>query len=148
MIYGAKAQRNRYGQDAVLSATPVQLLTMLYDRLMLDLGRAEAAQLESRWPDAGASLVHAQSIVAELTSSLKPDVWDGAESLRGLYTYVLTALMNANIQRDIERTRECIGLLEPLRQAWHEAATQLPAAAAQTASAARTSAGAGMLGIA
>ncbi len=142
MMYGPNAGRSRYGQDAVLSATPVQLLTMLYDRLMLDLGRAEAAQMQSQWSDASNHLTHAQSIVAELTSSLKADVWDGSEGLRGLYTYVLTALMAANVQREVARTRECIELLEPLRQAWHEAANQLPAQDAQHAVAG------GMLGIA
>ncbi len=142
MTYGANAGRNRYGQDAVLSATPVQLLTMLYDRLMLDLGRAEVAQLQAQWNDASNHLTHAQSIVAELTTSLKADVWDGSEGLRGLYSYVLTALMTANIQREVARTHECIELLEPLRQAWHQAAEQLPAQSAQNVVAG------GMLGIA
>ena len=41
--FGA-AQRNQYLEDSVLSAPPARLLTMLYDRLLLDLGRAETAQ--------------------------------------------------------------------------------------------------------
>ena len=40
-------------------------------------------------------------------------------------------------------TRECINLLEPLRDAWHEAAAQLPA---QAPSAGTTSTG-GTLGV-
>jgi flagellar protein FliS len=31
----------------------------------------------------------------------------------------------ANTRRDIEKTRECIRLLEPLRAAWHQAADNL-----------------------
>ncbi len=46
----------------------------------------------------------------------------------GLYNYAFTALINANIQRDAALTREAIELLEPLRQAWHEAAAAIPAA--------------------
>jgi flagellar protein FliS len=42
-------------------------------------------------------------------------------------------MMSANTNRDPARTRECIALLEPLRQTWHEAAGLLPAAPAQTA---------------
>ena len=125
------AQRSQYNRDAILSATPVRLLTMLYDRLLLDLGRAEVAQLDGRWPAASENLVHAQAIVAELMSTLKVEVWDGGEGLLALYTYASTALINANIQRDVALTRECIALLEPLRQAWHEAAAQLPATAPQ-----------------
>ena len=101
---------------------------MLYDRLLLDLGRAETAQQGANWPVASENLLHAQAIVAELMSSLKTDAWDGADGLLGVYNYAFTALVNANIQRDPALTREAIDLLEPLRQAWHEAAAAIPAA--------------------
>jgi flagellar protein FliS len=124
----ASAQRNAYGREAVLSATPARLLTMLYDRLLLDLGRARVAQDGSDWAIASTNLVHAQAIVAELTSSLRMDVWDGAKDLQALYTYVQVAMVNANVHRDVRLTEECIAHLEPLRQAWHEAADLAPAA--------------------
>lgn len=128
LTYGTTAQRDAYGREAVLSATPVQLLTMLYDRLLLDLGRAEAAQAAGKWQMASDNLLHAQAIVAELTTSLRVDAWDGAEGLQALYTYVRVALVNANVHRDVALTRECISHLEPLRQTWHEAADLIPAA--------------------
>lgn len=118
-------QRSEYAEQAVLSATPVQLVTMLYDRLLLDLARAEKAQVGQEWATASEQLLHAQAIVAELTSSLRVDVWDGGEGLLALYGYTSTALVNANVHRDVALTREVTGLLEPLRQAWHEAATAL-----------------------
>ncbi|MDQ0754161.1 flagellar export chaperone FliS [Arthrobacter sp. B3I4] len=126
--YGSAAQRNQYLADSVLSAPPARLLTMLYDRLLLDLGRAETAQQSANWPVASENLLHGQAIIAELISSLKTDAWDGADGLLGLYNYAFTALVNANIQRDPALTREAIELLEPLRQAWHEAAAAVPAA--------------------
>ena len=55
---GTSALRSQYNRDAILSASPVRLLTMLYDRLMLDLGRAEAAQLGGNWPVATESRFH------------------------------------------------------------------------------------------
>jgi flagellar protein FliS len=118
-------QRSEYAEQAVLSATPVQLVTMLYDRLLLDLARAEKAQVGQEWAAASEQLLHAQAIIAELTSSLRVDVWDGGEGLLALYSYTSTALVNANVHRDVALTREVTGLLEPLRQAWHEAATSL-----------------------
>lgn len=127
MTAGAEAQRLRYNREAVLSATPVRLLTMLYDRLMLDLGRAEAAQIAANWAVASENLLHAQAIVSELSGSLKDELWDGGEGLLALYTFVSNSLVNGNIHRDVERTRESIALLEPLRQAWHEAAQSMPA---------------------
>ena len=133
MTAATQAQRSRYNRDAVLSATPVRLLTMLYDRLLLDLNRAEAAQLRQDWQIASDNLLHAQAIVSELSTSLNVDAWDGGEGLFSLYTYASTAMMSANTSRNSERTRECIALLEPLRQTWHEAAGMLPAAPAPAA---------------
>ncbi|WP_338419186.1 flagellar export chaperone FliS [Cryobacterium breve] len=127
MMGGAQARRAQLNREAVLSATPVRLLTMLYDRLLLDLGRAEIAQNIEDWPVASENLLHAQAIVAELSTSLNVEAWEGGEGLFALYTYVSNALMSANIHRDVARTREGIALLEPLRQTWHEAADLLPA---------------------
>ncbi|WP_417235019.1 flagellar export chaperone FliS [Arthrobacter sp.] len=132
MMMNAAQKRAQLEREAILSASPARLLTMLYDRLLLDLGRAEAAQQNEQWAVASENLIHAQAIVAELSSTLKVDVWDGAADLLALYTYVTTAMMNANTSRDAATTRQCIELLEPLRQSWHEAA-QLQATAAPSA---------------
>ncbi|TWX38560.1 flagellar export chaperone FliS [Frigoribacterium sp. ACAM 257] len=137
-------QRSHFAEQAVLSATPVQLVTMLYDRLLLDLARAEKAQVGQEWAIASEQLLHAQAIIAELTSSLRVDVWDGGEGLLALYGYTSTALVNANVHRDVALTREVTGLLEPLRQAWHEAATSLGGGAAGGAGAAGAAGAAGV----
>lgn len=119
------AARALYNRDSVLSASPAKLLVMLYDRLLLALGRAETAQLGEDWPTASAQLMHAQEIVVELMNSLKPEVWDGGPGLVAIYSYVLNAMVRANTGRDVEKTRECVRLLEPLRLAWHEAALKV-----------------------
>jgi flagellar protein FliS len=116
------AARRQYARDAILSATPARLLTMLYDRLLLDLRRAEAAQHAADWQTANDNLLHAQDIVAELSATLRPGMWQGADGLHGLYEYVRMAMVNANIHRDPARTREAIALLTPLQEAWHLAA--------------------------
>ncbi|MFC8923849.1 flagellar export chaperone FliS [Cellulosimicrobium sp. NPDC057127] len=116
-----------YGRDAVLTASPARLLTMLYDRLVLDLRRAETAQGEERWSVASEQLLHAQAIVAELMGSLDTTVWDGAEDLMALYLYMHEALVAANVHRDIARTHEVIELVVPLQETWRQAAEQLPA---------------------
>jgi flagellar protein FliS len=120
-------RRAQYTNEAVLSATPAQLVTMLYDRLLLDLHRAETAQVASDWDAARDQLMHAQAIVGELSSTLKIDVWDGGEGLLAVYNYASTSLITANVHRDVQATRDCIRILDPLRQAWHDAAASLPA---------------------
>jgi flagellar secretion chaperone FliS len=119
---------NDYLRETVLSATPAQLVTMLYDRLLLDLARAEAAQIEQNWVAAGKHLLHAQDIVTELASSLDVDAWSGGRDLMALYTYLGRRLIAANVQRDVAITRECSTHLGPLRWAWLAAAEGLNAA--------------------
>lgn len=120
-------QRDQLRRDAILSATPAQLVTMLYDRLLLDLRRAENAQAAANWSMASENLLHAQAIIAELTASLDTKAWDGADNLLGIYNYASSALVSANMHRSVDRTREAIRLLEPLQQTWHEAAAMIPA---------------------
>ncbi|GAA1136011.1 flagellar export chaperone FliS [Nesterenkonia lutea] len=120
--------RSQFNREAILSASPAKLLTMLYDRLLLDLGRAEAAQQQQRWQDASAELVHAQAILAELTSSLDTEVWEGGRELQALYAFATAELIAANTRRDPLKTRSIIEILEPLRATWHEAAETARAA--------------------
>ncbi|MFC6410936.1 flagellar export chaperone FliS [Planobispora longispora] len=72
------SMRARYIADTVNTASPGQLLVMLYDRLVLDLTRAEEALGRGDREAAAQQLMHAQDIIIELRSSLKTDGWDGA----------------------------------------------------------------------
>ncbi|WP_298229245.1 flagellar export chaperone FliS [Gryllotalpicola sp.] len=117
--------RTAYTRESVLSATPAQLVVMLYDRLVLDMQRAEAAQLAEEWIDAHGHLMHAQDIITELQLTLRMDVWDGADRLFAIYVYVKNALAAANLNRDVERTREALRLMTPLRESWTQAALSL-----------------------
>ncbi len=116
--------QQRYREEAILSASPQRLLTMLYDRLVLDVERGEAAQLRGDWDTANTELQHAQQIVVELAGSLSDD-WAGSADLRAVYGFLTRTLIGANIGRDAVRTRECLELLLPLRDAWHAAADAL-----------------------
>jgi flagellar secretion chaperone FliS len=127
--------RGRYVSDSISTASPAQLLIMLYDRLVLDLQRAEVAQRGGDREEAHAQLAHAQDIVLELRTSLDPGAWTGGGPLSALYAFLLAELVQANVTQDAERTVACRALVEPLRDAWREAAALTagePAAAAAT----------------
>lgn len=121
-MQNAAAARARFLADAVATASPAKLLTMLYDRLVLDLSRAERAQAAGDRGAANVQLQHAQDVVTELHSSLDTSGWSGAAGLAGLYTFLASELVEANVEGDPARTAACRGLVEPLRDAWHEAA--------------------------
>lgn len=121
----AAALRSRYTSDAASTASPARLVTMLYDRLVRDLVLAEAA-LETQDPaSVHRELVHAQAIVFELRTSLDETAWDGGPGLASLYDWLMTELANANIAKDAAKVASCREIVEPLRDAWHEAAKAL-----------------------
>ena len=119
--------RARYMGASVATASPHQLLVMLYDRLALDLERGEQALVEGDREQAREQLMHAQEIVLELRASLNVEVWDGGPRLAALYSWVLGELMKANLKGDVRRVRDCRKVVEPLRDAWREAAASLAA---------------------
>jgi flagellar protein FliS len=125
-VNAALRAQQRYREETILSASPSRLVTLLFDRLLLDVDRGEAAQRSGDWESANTQLQHAQRILVELSGSLSDD-WSGSASLRAVYDYITRILIAANIGRDPERTRECRDLIAPLRDAWHAAAEAAPA---------------------
>jgi flagellar protein FliS len=119
------ALRDRYVQDAVSTASPATLLVMLYDRLVLDLLRAESALRDGKRDAANEQLTHAQDIISELSNTLDVDAWDGAPQLMSVYTFVHTSLVDANVKGDAEAVVACRELIEPLQDAWQRAASQV-----------------------
>lgn len=120
----APHMRDRYLQDSVATASPAKLLVMLYDRLVLDLMHGEEALRADDREAANDKLAHAQEIVLELRTTLDLDAWDGAPGLAALYGFLLTELIQANVRRDADKVAACRGIVEPLRDAWREAAAQ------------------------
>ncbi|SNS71376.1 flagellar protein FliS [Geodermatophilus pulveris] len=123
----AATLRTRYLGDTVATASPPQLLVMLYDRLALDLDRAHSALTAGDRQDAGRNLLHAQDIVVELRESLRVDMWDGGPRLAALYSWLLGELVQANVKGDRNRVASCQQVVEPLRDAWRQAAATLAA---------------------
>jgi flagellar secretion chaperone FliS len=125
----AASLRARYMGDAVTTASPQRLLVMLYDRLALDLERAHVALAEGDRQEAAAQLQHAQEIVLELRSSLDVDAWEGGPRLAALYNWLISELVQANVKLDTNRIAACRQVVEPLRDAWRQAAASLTNAA-------------------
>ena len=114
--------RDRYLQDSINTATPGKLLVMLYDRLVMELVQGEERRRAGDREQANERITHAQEIILELRATLDVEAWAGAAGLASLYGFLLTELIQANIQRDADKVATCRGLVEPLRDAWREAA--------------------------
>ncbi len=125
----AASLRSRYLGDSISTASPQQLLVMLYDRLALDLERGQAALAAKDHAEANEQLQHGQAIVLELLSSLQVDAWEGGPRLAALYRWLHAELLAANLKKDAGRITSCLQVVEPLRDAWRQAAASLATAA-------------------
>ncbi len=114
--------RNRYVGASVDTASPARLVTMLYDRLVRDLLTAEAALAGSDLEGANNGLIHAQEVVWELAAGLDATKWSGGPALAALYQFMLDELLAANVKKDADKVISVRNLVEPLQDAWHQAA--------------------------
>jgi flagellar protein FliS len=117
--------RARYASDAAQTVTPARLLTMLYDRLVLDLAVAEVAMREQDYSTIGERVGQAQRILLELRASLDLSIWPDGEPLGRLYEWMFSELSEARLRDQPQRIADVRELVEPLRDAWHQAAQQL-----------------------
>jgi flagellar secretion chaperone FliS len=120
-----------YASVTAQTASPQRLLTMLYDRLILDITIAEASMLTADHETVGRRLQHAQEILLELWASLDEDAWPEGAQLRSIYLWLVSELMASRMPAQPERLAACRELLEPLRDAWKQA-LELEATGSQT----------------
>jgi flagellar protein FliS len=113
--------KKAYLDVGLRTAPPGRLLLLLWDRLLLDLDVADDALHQGDLHAASERLIHAQEIVFEFRSTLRPELWEGAAALAQLYQFVEQRLVAANVQKDRRIVAECRSLLAPLSDAFHRA---------------------------
>ncbi|RAP73927.1 flagellar export chaperone FliS [Paenibacillus montanisoli] len=126
-----QAQMNKYLDNSVQTASPAQLLIMLYDGAIRFSKAAIMAIKDGKNEDANRNLLKVQAIVSEfeITLDRKSELADG---LLKLYEYFKMRLMEANIKKDTAPVEEVLGYLTELRETWVAAAR--PVASAQRSS--------------
>lgn len=120
---------NRYRSIQVKTAAPGKVLVMLYDGLIRFLGEAKTAIGEGDRARAGERLDRSHRIVSELLCCLKPEhAPELCEQLESVYNFSLDRIVRANLEWDEALIDEALNVLEPLRQAWRQAAEEWVAA--------------------
>lgn len=109
---------NAYRESAVLTATPEQLVVMLYDGANRFLTQSAVAMREGRAGLAGEKLRRAEAIVDELLATLDMSVGEIAERLQALYLFFKQHLMAARLHQDAAKVDEVRRLMGELRSAW------------------------------
>ena len=117
----ARILRDRYKSDTVDTASPGKLITMMYDRLLVDIEYGHAAILRKDREEANTQLQHAQAVLMELLGALDQDAWSGGPALASIYVFVHNELFQANVDQDAAKAESCRQLLLPLQDAWQQA---------------------------
>lgn len=103
----------------VNSASPLQLILLLYDGAIGSLAAAKGHMLDMKFAEKGRLISKAIDIIEGLRSVLDFD--KGAEisqNLNDLYEYMKHRLVIANLKNDPEGPTEVMRLLNDLRTAW------------------------------
>ena len=109
---------NAYRESAVLTATPEQLVVMLYDGANRFLMQSAVAMREGRAGLAGEKLRRAEAIIDELLTTLDLSVGDVAVRLQTLYLFFKDHLMAARLEQNADKVDEVAGFMRELRSAW------------------------------
>jgi len=108
-----------YQQNSVQTATPGQLVIMLYDGAVR-FTKAGLEGIERRqYAMANTNLKKAQAIIHELVAALNPDIPISKE-LGRIYEYMLHCLIQANVKKDPKLAEEVLQHLQDLREAWRQ----------------------------
>ncbi|WP_456384401.1 flagellar export chaperone FliS [Desulfolithobacter sp.] len=113
---------NQYLNNQIASASPEQLLLMLYDGAIRFAKLAVKAIEDNDIPKRAYYVNKASAIISELDATLDHDRDAAlAENLDALYHYMLKLMMNANRDNDPAPLEEVIAMLKDLRKTWSQA---------------------------
>lgn len=133
---GANAYAKVGVETGVSSASPHQLIIMLFDGALMAISNATSQMKSGNIPAKGQSISKAIAIIESgLRASLDKTAGGSiADNLDALYEYMNNRLMLANLKNQPEILDEVHGLLKDLKQAWESigavpAATNEPAPA-------------------
>ena len=109
-------------ESGVMSASPHQLIVMLFDGALSALVRARILMNQGDIPGKGTALSKAIDIINNgLSAGL--DLEKGgemAENLSALYDYMSRRLLHANLHNDEQAINEVAALLDNIADAWRQ----------------------------
>lgn len=113
----------QYTNHSAQTATPGQLVVMLYDGFLRFAAQGRAALDRGDLGEAGQRLTRAQDIVTELRVSLDMTQGQIPQNLAAVYEYVGESLTSARLSRASEHVTEAMRCMSELREAWAQIAS-------------------------
>jgi flagellar protein FliS len=123
-LYATANIYDSYKQNHVTTASPIDLIIMLYDGCIKNLKIAklllEDTGSETAAQDFLNTIEKAEEIVLELIRSLNFKV-EMSNDLMNLYEFMLNEMVEVTVSKEKERLDPVIDMLSSLREAWAEA---------------------------
>ena len=120
MNYRQNNIRSEYLKQSVLTASPIELIVMLFDSCIKNLKLAEICLTEHRdIAGANANLINAQKIILELTNCLDTKV-EISEQLMKVYDYLLFAIRQMNVKKDLSLMPDVLEIMISFRDTWEQ----------------------------
>lgn len=109
----------QYQNNSVMTASPVELTLMLYNGSIKFCNQAIEAIQKKDMANSHKYIVKAEQIIEELrvTLDLKYPI---AEEMDRLYEYIYQLLVEANMEKDVQKLQEAAGLIREFRDAWQQ----------------------------
>lgn len=108
-----------YRKQAIMTASPLELIVMLYDGCRKNLLLAKKAIEKDNPCEAHKQLIKAQDVIAELANCLDMR-YDISQQLFDIYEFVLRRLGEINMSKDAEAIVPILEIVDSLRTAWQE----------------------------
>jgi len=108
-----------YKKSQIETASPIDLIIMLYDRAIVLLDKAINEISEGKYEEKNTSLTKATDIVFELLTTLDNDKGgEIASSLTRLYNFVIREITTANTSLNTKELDNAKRVLSELRESW------------------------------
>lgn len=108
-----------YQRNKVLTATPAELVLMLYEGAIKFCNIGIVAIEKEDYIKANTNIQKAERIVSELRSNLDMK-YPVAKDFDQVYEYIGWVLLQANVKKNVDRLEEALKHLRTMRDTWKE----------------------------
>jgi flagellar protein FliS len=112
-------RRKSYLESRILTADPVELIQILYEHALIEVGNARGCQQAGDIAGRAKAVSKALAILGELEGSLNHKVGGSiSQNLSRLYQYMRSRLLEASMTQQTAPIDEVESLLETLDEGW------------------------------
>ncbi|WP_069998862.1 flagellar export chaperone FliS [Cellulosilyticum sp. I15G10I2] len=110
----------QYQTSSIMTASPAELTLMLYNGAIKFCNQAIEA-IEKKQPQESHNyILRAQNIIEELRATLDTK-YSIASEMEAIYIFIYQLLVDANIEKSIQKLQDAADLIREFRDVWQEA---------------------------